>query len=84
MAMLTFIASTAHTMGMLTEGGLLYYAVPIAYALAVILYVPLVACGMLRAHLFDIDLRLKRTLKRSTVAAALVAAYFLVSELAAT
>ena len=53
-----------------------------AYALAVIIYVPLVAYGVLRVQLFDIDLRIKRTLKRSTVAAAFVAAFFLVSELA--
>ena len=56
--------------------------VPFAYEVAVILYVPLVAYGMLRVQLFDIDLRIKRTLRRSTVAAAFVAAFFLVSELA--
>jgi hypothetical protein len=82
--MLTFITSTLHAVGRIQEGGILYYVVPVAYALAVILYVPLVAYGMLRTQLFDIDLRLKRTLKRSTVAAAFVAAYFLVSELAAS
>lgn len=54
------------------------------YALAVIIYVPLVAYGILRAHLFDIDLRLKLTIKRSTIAAAFVAIFFLTSELAAT
>ncbi len=57
--------------------------VPTVYALAVILYVPLVAYGMLRTQLFDIDLRVKRTLRRSTIAAAFVASFFLVSELAA-
>jgi hypothetical protein len=55
--------------------------VPFSYEMAVIIYVPLVAYGMLRVQLFDIDLRIKRTLKRSTVAAAFVAAFFLVSEL---
>lgn len=80
---LTFIASTATTMGWMAEEGILSDLVPIAYALAVIAYVPLVAYGMLRTQLFDIDLRIKRTLKRSTVAALFVAAYFLVSEFAA-
>ncbi len=42
---------------------------------------PLVAYGMLRTQLFDIDLRIKRTLERSTVAAAFVAVFFLISEL---
>jgi hypothetical protein len=51
------------------------------YEIAVIVYVPLVAYGVLRVQLFDIDLRIKRTLKRSTVAAAFVATFFVVSEL---
>jgi len=55
---------------------------PFTYTLAVIIYVPLVAYGVLRVQLFDVDLRLKRTLKRSTVAAAFVATFFIVSELA--
>jgi hypothetical protein len=58
--------------------------VPFSYEVAVIIYVPLVAYGMLRVQLFDIDLRIKRTLRRSTIAAAFVAAFFLVSELAST
>jgi hypothetical protein len=40
----------------------------------------LVGYGVLRYSLFDIDLRLKLTVQRSTVAAVFVAAYFLVSE----
>ncbi len=80
---LTFITSTLAALKMLDEDGLLGQFVPVAYALAVVIYVPLVAYGMLRTQLFDIDLRIKRTLKRSTVAAAFVAAYFLVSEVAA-
>jgi hypothetical protein len=55
---------------------------PTLYTLAVVVYVPLVAYGMLRTQLFDIDLRVKRTLKRSTVLAAFVAFFFLVSGLA--
>lgn len=54
----------------------------VVYALAVILYVPLVAYGVLRVQLFDVDLRIKRSIKRSTVAAAFVATFFVVSELA--
>ncbi len=56
--------------------------VPFPYEAAVIIYVPLVAYGVLRVQLFDIDLRIKRTLKRSTIAAAFVAAFFIVSEFA--
>ncbi len=55
---------------------------PLCYQLAVMLYVPLVAYGVLRVQLFDIDLRIKRTLKRGTVAAAFVATFFVISELA--
>lgn len=55
---------------------------PILYVSTVIIYVPLVAYGMLRTQLFDIDLRIKRTLKRSTVLAAFVAVFFLISGLA--
>ena len=55
---------------------------PLSYQLAVILYVPLVAYGVLRVQLFDIDLRIKRTLKRGTVAAAFVATFFVISEFA--
>lgn len=55
---------------------------PLTYELAVIAYVPLVAYGVLRVQLFDIDLRIKRTIKRGTVAAAFVATFFVVSEFA--
>ncbi len=55
---------------------------PLLYQLAIVIYVPLVAYGVLRVQLFDIDLRIKRTLKRGTVAAAFVATFFVVSELA--
>ncbi len=52
------------------------------YEVAVFIYVPLVAYGVLRVQLFDIDLRIKRTIKRGTIAAAFVATFFVVSELA--
>lgn len=53
---------------------------PLSYQLAVILYVPLVAYGVLRVQLFDIDLRIKRTIRRGTIAAAFVATFFIISE----
>ena len=59
----------------LSEFWLVY--TPILYVSTVIVYVPLVAYGMLRTQLFDIDLRIKRTLKRSTVLAAFVAVFFI-------
>ncbi len=43
----------------------------------------LVAIGVLRYNLFDLDLRVKISLRRSTVAAVFVGAYFLVSEIGA-
>lgn len=86
----TFIVIIAIHYGYIGDGleafinssGPLRIIVPLLYELAVILYVPLVAYGVLRVQLFDIDLRIKRTLKRSTVAAAFVATFFIVSELA--
>ena len=50
------------------------------YALGTLLAVPLIAYGILRSHLFDIDLRLRWTIKQSTVAAVFVAIFYLVSE----
>ena len=86
----TFAMNTAQHYGFVGSGmqglpndsGPLNFVLPFFYELAVILYVPLVAYGVLRVQLFDIDLRIKRTLKRSTVAAAFVATFFVVSELA--
>lgn len=83
----TFALNTAYYYGYFDEDapsdlGALSIIVPFAYEIAVIIYVPLVAYGVLRVQLFDVDLRIKRTLKRSTVAAAFVATFFIVSELA--
>jgi hypothetical protein len=47
-----------------------------------LLAVPLIAYGILRTQLFDIDLRIRWTIKQSTIAAAFVAIMFLVSEAA--
>ena len=52
------------------------------YALGSLLAVPLIAYGILRTQLFDIDLRIRWTIKQSTIAAAFVAIMFLVSEAA--
>ena len=52
----------------------------VVYACGTLFYVPLIAYGILRTHLFDIDLRIRWTIKQSTVAAAVVAIVYLVSE----
>jgi len=54
----------------------------IFYALGSLLAVPLIAYGILRTQLFDIDLRIRWTIKQSTTAAAFIALMFLVSEAA--
>ncbi len=61
------------------ESGL-FWGVKFVYALGTLLAVPLIAYGVLRAHLFDIDLRIRWTIKQSTLAALIVAFIFLVSE----
>lgn len=50
------------------------------YALTLLVYVVLVSYGVMTAQLFDIDVRIRWTVKQSTVAAAFVAVYFFVSE----
>ena len=52
----------------------------IVYAAGTFLAVPLIAYGILRTQLFDIDLRIRWTIKQSTVAAVFVAIFYLVSE----
>ena len=52
----------------------------LVYALGTLLAVPLIAYGILRAHLFDIDLRVRWTIKQSTFAASIVAIMFVLSE----
>lgn len=51
---------------------------------ALLFYIIVTAYGIASTHLFDIDLRLKWTLERGTVAAVFVAVFFVVSEGAAT
>ena len=50
------------------------------YILGTFLYVPVLAYGILRTQLFDIDLKIRWTIKQSTVAAIFVAIMFLISE----
>lgn len=49
---------------------------------AVSLYVVLLVYGVLRWHLFDLDLRIKGTIRRGTVAAAFFAVFLVVTQLA--
>jgi hypothetical protein len=57
--------------GMLSTGGLL-------------VYLSLMSYGVLSAHLFDIDLKIKWTLERGTIVAVFIAVFFMVSEGAAS
>jgi len=52
----------------------------LVYALGTLLAVPLIAYGILRTQLFDIDLRIRWTIKQSTVGIVIFAIVFLVSE----
>ena len=52
----------------------------IVYVLGTLFAVPLIAYGILRTQLFDIDLRIRWTIKQSTLAAAVVAIIFMLSE----
>lgn len=50
------------------------------YFLGTLFAVPLIAYGILRGLVADIDVRIRWTIRQSTVAAALVAVYFAISE----
>lgn len=52
----------------------------IIYALGTLLAVPLIAYGILRTQLFDIDLRIRWTIRQSTLAGVFVAVFYLVTE----
>ena len=52
----------------------------LVYICGTLVAVPLIAYGILRTQLFDIDLRIRWTIKQTTVAAALLSVVFLVSE----
>ena len=55
-------------------------SVSIIYALGTLLAVPLIAYGILRTQLFDIDLKIRWTIKQSTVAGIFIAVMFVISE----
>ncbi|HET6403925.1 MAG TPA: hypothetical protein VFH78_04710 [Candidatus Thermoplasmatota archaeon] len=64
-----------------TPSILLYtLAAGILYPLACLLFVLMLAYSILKAQLFDIDLRIKWTINRGTVAAVFVVVFFVVSE----
>jgi hypothetical protein len=50
------------------------------YILGTLCYIPLIAYGILRTQLFDIDLRIRWTIRQSTLAAAVVSIMFILSE----
>jgi hypothetical protein len=52
----------------------------LVYIFGTLFAIPLIAYGILRTHLFDIDLRIRWTIKQSTLAAAIVAIMFVLSE----
>lgn len=52
----------------------------LVYALGTLLAVPLIAYGILRTQLFDIDLKIQWTIRQSTIAAAFVAVFYVVTE----
>lgn len=55
----------------------------IIYALGTFIAIPMIAYGILRTQLFDIDLKIKWTIKQSTLAGIFVAIMFIISEGAA-
>jgi hypothetical protein len=58
----------------------MYYWVDVIYRVSTLIYVPIIAYGILRTQLFDIDLKIRWTVKQSTVASVFIAVMFVVSE----
>lgn len=52
----------------------------LVYALGTLLAAPLIAYGILRTQLFDIDLKIQWTIRQSTIATAFVAVFYVVTE----
>lgn len=67
-----------------TEESTLFWVSKGIYALGTLFAVPLIAYGILKAKLFDIDLRIRWTIKQSTLAGLILSIIFLVSEGTAT
>jgi len=59
-----------------TQESILYFA----YVLGTLVAVPMIAYGILRTQLFDIDLKIRWTIKQSTLAGAIIAIVFVISE----
>lgn len=57
---------------------LLYFA----YVLGTLVAVPMIAYGILKTQLFDIDLKIRWTIKQSTLAAVIIAFVYIISEAA--
>jgi hypothetical protein len=57
-----------------------YDPIYVVYLLGTLLAVPLIAYGILRTQLFDIDLRIRWTIKQSTLAGVIIAIIYAVSE----
>jgi hypothetical protein len=55
----------------------------LVYVFGTLIAVPLIAYGILRTHLFDIDLKIRWTIKQSTLAGVFVAIMYVISEGAA-
>lgn len=66
--------------GMSMEESTIILVGKIVYALGTLLAVPLIAYGILKAKMFDIDLKIRWTIKQSTLAGVILAIIFLVSE----
>ncbi len=78
---LTFVLFLLHSMGIGGEG--LQFAAGVVLPASILLvFVLLLAYGILKTQLFDIDLKLKWTLEKSTVAGVFIAVFFIVSEAA--
>ena len=52
----------------------------LVYALGTLLAVPLIAYGILKTQLFDIDLKIQWTIRQSTIATIFVAVFYVVTE----
>jgi hypothetical protein len=50
------------------------------YVLATLIYIPIMAYGILKVQMLDIEIRLKKTIKNTFLAGAFVAFYYLISE----
>ena len=74
------IAAWLAIAGLLEGESAPFWLMKFVYALGTLFAVPLIAYGILRSHLFDIDLRVKWTIKQSTLAAIVVTLIFLISE----